>query len=342
MKKGILGVLIFFLNIMPIYALSFKLEPSFNNRVVSVGETVAVDVYLNDIADTQSGISACTMKITADSGIIIKDKIETYGNWQGLNGSKGYSFDTIDDTLENTKIFTISVTVNQSGSVKFSNIVCTNTEDVQNSSSDKTVAFVVEDTSSSSSQSSSSSSNLSSSSSSSSSKAVPSSKPSSSQSSSSKPASSSSSLPPSSKPISSNNDSSSNDDVKIYLNDIIITGGTIDFNKNVYEYNILVDDLDNVSVKCIVDPETAVQCSPSESVEGDLKNYLITVWNKEGKTQKYVLYLIERTGMSSSNSSLDSLTSEKKDYSGIFIAIIVILLLVNVGRICYNLSKKNK
>ena len=33
-------------------------------------------VYLNDISDTNSGISACTMKISVDNGIIIKDKIE--------------------------------------------------------------------------------------------------------------------------------------------------------------------------------------------------------------------------------------------------------------------------
>lgn len=340
MKKGILGVLIFFFNVMPIYALSFKLEPSFDSKNVLVGETIGIDVYLNDITDTQSGISACTMKITSDNGIIINDRIETYGNWQGLHGSKGYSFDTLDEALTNTKIFTISVTVNQSGNVKFSEIVCTNTEDVQNNASDKIVTFVVEDKASSSSQASSSST---SNQSSSSTKHSSSSKPASSQSSSSKPASSSSSLSSSSgQPSSSGNSSSSNDNVGIYLNDIIITGGTINFNKEIYEYSVLVDDFDNVSVKCIIDPETAVQCSPSETVEGDLRNYLITVWNKEGKTQKYILYLTEKSEMLSSNSSISPVIVEKKDYSGIFIAIIVVLLLINVGRIGYNLSKKNK
>ena len=341
MKKGLLGVLIFFFNVMPIYALSFKLEPSFDNRTVSVGETVSIDVYLKDINDTQSGISACTMKINGDTGIVIKDGIQTYGNWQGLNGAKGYSFDTLDEILSDTKIFTISVTVNQSGSVKFSDIVCTNIEDIQSSAVDKTVTFTVENVSSSSSQPSSSSNNSSNQSASSKSSSTTS-KPSSS-SSSSKPSSNSSTLPSSSsQPSSSSSSSSSSDNVGIYLSDIIITGGTIDFNKEVYEYNVLVDDLGNVNVRCIVDPETAVECSPSESIEGDLVNYLITVWNKEGKTQKYSLYLTEKSPMSSATGLPEPVVDEKKDYSGIFIAIIVILLLVNVGRIGYNLSKKNK
>jgi len=331
MKKCFLSILVFFFNIMPIYALSFKIEPSYNSKTVSVGETVGVDIYLNDISDTNSGISACTMKISADNGIIIKDKIETYGNWQGISGSKGYSFDTIDTVLSNTKIFTVSVTVNQSGGLKFSEIVCTDVDDVQNTAENKEVVFTVESKQPSSSNPASS---------------KPSSSASSSKPTSSKPSSSSqntgsSSKPSSSSSSSSNNSSSNNENNEhVYLTDIIVTGGVINFNKEIFEYNIIVDDFDAFSVKPVA--EKGITYDVSESLEDGLKNYLITVWDNNGASQKYIIYLTKGVGNSNNSSSDSSINNEKKNYTGVFIAIIICLLLVNIGRIGYNYYKQNK
>lgn len=317
MKKIFLSILVFFFNIVPIYALSFKMEPSFNSMIVSDGDTVKVDVYLNDILDTASGISACALKITADDGIKINDEIKTYGNWQGMRGSKGYSFDTTDVVLTNTKIFTISVTVNQSGSVKLTDIVCTDIDDVQNNADNKVITFAIENKASSSSQASSSK----------------------------QPAASSSSKPSVSNQSSSSQSSSSltNNETNVYLKDLIVTGGIINFNKEIFEYNIIVDDYDNVSVKCVVELEGSDTCSVSESLEEDLKNFVVTVWNKDGKSQKYILYMTKNLlPESSSGNTINPIVTEKKDYSFIFIVIIIILVLVNVGRICYNYSRNKK
>lgn len=337
MKKIFLSILVFFFNIVPIYALSFKMEPSFNSMIVSDGDTVKVDVYLNDILDTASGISACALKITADDGIKINDEIKTYGNWQGMRGSKGYSFDTTDVVLTNTKIFTISVTVNQSGSVKLTDIVCTDIDDVQNNADNKVITFAIENKASSSSQASSSAKPSSS---------VNSKPSSSSQASSSKqPAASSSSKPSVSNQSSSSQSSSSltNNETNVYLKDLIVTGGIINFNKEIFEYNIIVDDYDNVSVKCVVELEGSDTCSVSESLEEDLKNFVVTVWNKDGKSQKYILYMTKNLlPESSSGNTINPIVTEKKDYSFIFIVIIIILVLVNVGRICYNYSRNKK
>lgn len=337
----------FFFNVMPIYALSFKLEPSINTTTVKVGDVVDIDIYLNDIADTQSGVSACTLKITPDSGIVVSENIKTYGKWQGINGSKGYSFDTIDTVLSNTKIFTISVTVNQTGKVKFTDIVCTDADDNQGSAGDKVVSLSIESQTSSSSKPSSSAN---------SSKPASSSKPSSSKpaaSSSSKPAasskpssSSSASQSSSSKPSSSASSSSQETDTneKVYLNDIVMAGGTINFNKEIYEYNIIVDDLELVDIKPVAEPGTSFDVS--ESFEEGLRNYLITVWNKNGDSQKYIIYLSETikepNGSSSSGTAILKTDNGGNSYTGIFIAIIVILVLINVGRIGYNFYMKKK
>lgn len=330
MRKFAFSILVFFFNILPIYALSFEMTSNVNKLEVNVSEKANIDISLNNIKDSDKGIASCELKIDFDKGIQLDNKITTYGNWQSISGTRGYSFDTIDAVLTNTKIFTIPVIVNNTGKVKISSIVCTDVDDKQAASSDIEVLFTVksEEPSSSSSSSGSSSSKPSSSSSS---------KPSSSSSS---DKSSSSSQDNSSSSSMSSSDSSGEDvpgEPLVYLADLKVTGGVINFRYNVFEYGILVDDLDNFSIEPIKKNETDM-FDISESFANDKKTFVVTVWNKDDDMQKYTLYVVENSPSSSTPQVVDN----KKDYSGVFIIIIVVLVIINIARIGYNMYKNKK
>lgn len=318
MKKIVLGILVFFFNILPIYALSFELKAVVNKTKVSVGEKVNIDVSLSNIKETSSGIASCELKIAMDDGIVIDNKVITYGNWQSISGVRGYSFDTIDAVLSDMKVFTIPVVVNKTGKVSITNIICTDIDDVQSQSDNKVISFTVE-------------SEVPSSSSSSSNPAL-SSKPSSSS-------KSSSSQDPSLNSSSSSSESSTDDEL-VYLADIKLTDGEINFKKDVFEYGVIVTDLDNFVIEPIIENDGDL-FDISESFVDEKKTFVITVWNENNDMSKYTLYVIENENPSSSSSNVS--IDDKQDYSVIFIIIIIILVLINLGRIyCKKYKSKSK
>jgi len=338
MKRVIFGLFIFFFNILPIYALSFDMDAVSVESTVSVGSKVNIDVFLKNIQGTSSGISSCELNIVLSDGIELDGSVKTYDNWQFTSGVRGYSFDTIDSILANTRVFTIPVIVRKSGSVKITDIVCTDIEDNQASDVDDIVTLNIagNNSSSSSRPSSSSSSSKPSSSSSSSSKPSSSSLPTSSNPSSGSsstnnvPSSSSSSNKPSSSSSASNTNG-------VYLKDLVITGGSINFSRDVFSYGVVVEDMNKFSVRPVV-IDSSYMFDIGESYSDDTKIYTITLWDKDDNVQKYTLYVVEKSKADAS-SSLDN-NKNISDYSYIFKAIIVILVLVNLGRIGYKLYKE--
>jgi len=343
MKKVIFSILVFFFNILPIYALTFDMSVVATEMKVKAGTSVSVDVNLVNIKDTASGISSCQLEIAADDGVVIGSNLSTYGNWQYISGVKGYSFDTTDSVLSNTKIFTIPLVVNKSGKLKIANIICTDIDDQQFKTSDKEITFTVVSNASSSSSSGGQSSSSSSSSSQppSNSKPSSSSQPSSNLPSSSQPSSnaSSSSNGGTSSSGSSNSSSSGELNSNLYLADIKVTGGDINFVKDNFEYGIIVNNFDEFAIEPVVENDGDM-FDVSESFADDQKKFVITLWNETGDMQKYTLYVIENSKVADNSSSSAVVSKDDKDYSGIFIAIIVVLILINVGRVGYKLYKQ--
>lgn len=119
----------------------------------------------------------------------------------------------------------------------------------------------------------------------------------------------------------------------VYLSDLIIQGHEIDFDKETFIYNVTLDE-EETTLDIIPLLENSTDQYEIIGTDNLLDGSLITitVTNKEGNSQNYLIKVsktIEKAG-----------EEPKKDYSPIFIAIIVVLLFINIYRILRN--NKNK
>ena len=112
-----------------------------------------------------------------------------------------------------------------------------------------------------------------------------------------------------------------------------LSDGTIDFDPNITEYSISVDDFDKLKINLTLESNLATYII-NRNDYGDKKNIVITVSAEDNSQKKYTIFVEEKT----TNIPVEK-KPENKNYAIIFIVIIGILLLLNIYRL---VKKKNK
>ena len=112
-----------------------------------------------------------------------------------------------------------------------------------------------------------------------------------------------------------------------------LSDGTIDFDPNITEYSISVDDFDKLKINLTLESNLATYIINRNNY-GDKKNVVITVSAEDNSQKKYTIFVEEKT-----TNILVEKKPENKNYTIIFIVIIGILLLLNIYRL---VRKKNK
>lgn len=289
------GLLLFVLYIPRVYAFTYEVQTSVSNLEMSSGTETEIRVSLKNIKGTSDGIASCSLNIEFDNSILLNSKVRTLGGWT-LTTGKVYLFDTGNFALNDTEVFIIPVKVNGSGAVKLTNIECSdgNTiEKVQN----KIVSFVVVENNSNNSNTDNN--------------------------------------------IGGNNVNVDNDNKEdgqlvkssdCNLSNIILSEGTIEFDSDVTEYEIMVTDYDSL----IIEPVLANNKSTFVMEKTDDYKVIIKVNAEDGTYKEYTVFVVEN--------SENKKELEKKDnnYVPIFIGIICVLVLINIIRIIKNMSLNKK
>lgn len=131
--------------------------------------------------------------------------------------------------------------------------------------------------------------------------------------------------------IDNNKDNNDNNDNKIDnqeedITNIEINGYKIDFNKDIYEYTLSINDEDSLAIEPIInnDKITYTISGNEKLVNGSVIK--ITLLEDNNTKSEYTIKIIKK---------------EKANYKIIFIAIIGILVIVNIVRIILSRRKKN-
>ena len=298
----ILIILIFscFLFITSVYALVFDINISVSNNVVNVGENAKIDFNIENIGETSTGINSCEMNIVLPDGIELVNNYETNSKWNYSNNEGKIVFSSEESFLESFKLFSFTVKVNKTGTIKFSNIKCSGSEESY-SVVDNTIEINVKKENSSSSSSSSS---------------VSSSKPS----------------------IKVNSAPSSSSYLIRFIKGFYLRGGAIEFDDEVVRYQVYVNSLDDIDISPILLSDVTYE-QTDNYVDDDGREFIFTFKDVNGNSREYrILFLLSENG-SVERLEIDDPIEDKPDYSVYFIAIIIILIGINVYRVISNKKK---
>ena len=142
MKKSyyLCVLILLFLFIPKVYALTYDIDVLVDNTSVSVGTVKEIKVSLKNINATENGIDVCSMNISFEKNILLNSSIKTLNDWDLTTGDM-YLFDS-DPVFDDVDMFLIPVKINGNGSVKLSNIFCSDGAD-EVSFVDKEIKFTV-------------------------------------------------------------------------------------------------------------------------------------------------------------------------------------------------------
>lgn len=294
--KIFFGMLLFTLFIPSVNALKYDMGTSLVNNSSSNKNLYELKVSLKNISDTDYGVAACSMNISFSDSIKLNGTIRTLGSWSMTVGDV-YLFDSANPALSNIEFIIIPVKVNSDGTVILSNISCSDGDNdvfIENKVIDLKYTSVDNTQSNNNTQNNNEQNGN-----------------------------------------SGNNANSDNGnknegvilDSNCDLSNIILNNGTIEFDSNVTEYEIDIDDIDSLDVKV----ELASDNANYEIIRND-NNIVIDVIAEDGSKKTYTIYV---------NSDKES-TDDKNNqiYVPIFIGIICILVLINIIRIVRNMTKK--
>lgn len=247
-------------------------------------------VSLINIKNTDYGIGACSMNIDLSGDVTLNGSVRTLGAWSMISGD-GYLFDTGSPALKNTEFLVIPVKVNNSGTVTLSNVYCS---DGENDVFIEDRVIDLKYVSSSNNQSNNVGSN--------------------------------------NQNNETNQGNNNEDDIVLDsncdLSNIILNKGTIEFDSSVTEYEIEIDDIDDLDV----DVELSSSKASFEIIRKD-NSIVVEVTAEDGSKKIYTIYVIN-------NIEENDKKNNNQIYVPIFIGIICILVLINIIRIVRNMSKK--
>lgn len=285
-------LLVSFLFIPRVYAsLNYDIILDVGKTSVEKGSLVEVKVSLDNITGENQGIGACVMNISFDTNILLDSKIRTLNSWTLTTGDK-YLFDTGNFVFSKSEMFVIPIKVNGNGNLKLFNIFCSDGEN-EIATGDKEIRFTIIEN---------------------------------------KPNNNSDNQ------IKEDNDSNNNDntnqdnnldevmDSNANLSNIILSEGVIEFDPNVTEYSIEVNDFSKLQVTPELESDRA-QSVIDRNITDSGNSILITVTAENGDTKVYTIYVSEKV------KEVDESNSNNNVYVPIFIGIICVLVIINIIRI---------
>ena len=329
--KLLFSIVMFLLYLEPINALSFDVDLSVNNKTIESGDKVKVEFKVTNIKDYKNGISSCEMNYSLSAGMDFATNFELLdNNWKYDKGKDKIIFYSTDNHVNDFKLFSTLIRVNDSGTITFSNIKCYGVSDDGNDEEsyvfgEKDIFIEVKSEETNSVSEASSSSSL---------RSTEKKNDSSSKSSSSSEKSSSS-LKPSSENSSSSLKPSSEITKLVY--GFTIKGGTIDFDDDINNYKVYVSSFEAVDADPIVDDGVIVE-KTNYLLDDEGMEYHFKVSDNLGNSEEYnILFVLDGSSIIASNSNVD--TTGKTDYTIYFVIVIVILVGINVLRVISNKKK---
>lgn len=130
-----------------------------------------------------------------------------------------------------------------------------------------------------------------------------------------------------------------------YLKNITLSVGSIDFDKNVLEYNVEVEnDIKSINVNAITEDDKAVLTGVGDySLKDEITNIKLTVVSESGETKEYVIHVNQKKIETTTNITEEKV--DKKDLNSnliIFIIIGITVLLLVILLVSILKHKKNK
>jgi len=292
--KIFFGILLFSLFIPSVNALKYDIGTSLVNTSSSDKNLYDIKISLKGINDTDYGVAACSMNISLSEEIKLNGTIRTLGNWSMTVGDV-YLFDTVNPVLNNTEFLIIPVKVNSNGTVTLSNVSCSDGDSdvfIENKVIDLKYTSVNNaqgdnNNNQNNNQNGNNGSNT-------------------------------------------NKDDEDKDDNVVLdsncdLSNIILSQGTIDFDSNVTEYEVDIDDINKLDI----DVELASDKASYEIIRKD-NSIVIEVTAEDGSKKIYTIYV--------SSNEEEKNDKNNQIYVPIFIGIICILVLINIFRIVRNMK----
>lgn len=140
-----------------------------------------------------------------------------------------------------------------------------------------------------------------------------------------------------------NNNKDSNDDGDVEVGDssncdlanIELSEGTIEFDPNVTEYSVKVDNIDDLEINPIIANNRASMFVDRNINEDGSNSFVITVNAPDGSSKVYTIYVESATGTTDNSDDKSGF-----NFTSIFIGIICVLVLINVIRIIISSRKK--
>jgi hypothetical protein len=120
--------------------------------------------------------------------------------------------------------------------------------------------------------------------------------------------------------------------------DVILSEGKIDFDSNVYEYNITVSNYDNLEADVKIEGNIVSYSIQKEETDNE-KKIIISAENGNGKKTEYIINVLEEEN--TLEEEPEKPVKEKFNFVPIFIGIICLLVVVNIVRIVLNKKKKD-
>lgn len=285
------SLLLFTLFVPSVNALKYDISTSLVNASSSDKNLYDIKISLKSISDTDYGVAACSMDISFSEGIKLNGTIRTLGSWSMTVGD-AYLFDSANPSLSNTEFIIIPVKVNSNGSITLSNISCSDGDNdvfIENKVIDLKYTSVG-NTQGNNNNNNSNNNNGSN--------------------------------------TNTDNDNNNQDvvlDSNCDLSNIILSQGIIEFDSNITEYEINIDDINKLDI----DVELASDMASYEIIKKD-NNIVIEVTAEDGSQKIYTIYV------SSNEEEKDD--KNNQIYVPIFIGIICVLVLINIFRIVRNMK----
>lgn len=132
-KFNLIFTLLVFTFMMPkVYAFTYELETVVPSVEVGEGSETEIKVSLKNISGTDLGIASCSLRMEFDETVVLNPKVRSLGNWTLTKGEL-YLFDTGDVAIDKSEMFIIPLKVNGNGSVRISDIECSDGETIAKS-----------------------------------------------------------------------------------------------------------------------------------------------------------------------------------------------------------------
>lgn len=260
--KYLCALLLFSAFIPRVYAFTYNIGTSVDTTSVTKGTAKSIKVILKDVQGVVGSLGACSMNVEFTGGVSLNGDVKSSNGWSLMSGDF-YTLDTSNSFVSNSEMFVIPVKINDAGSVRLTNIKCSDGE-TNVTTSDKEVRFTIL-TNNNTNNNNSVNENK------------------------------------NNKP--SKDDDVGDviiDTDNCNLVDIELSEGEIDFDPDVTEYNIVVSDFDVLEVQPVLGG-SAASYTVDKNIIGEEKTVVIVVTAENGESKTYTIYVNEVGNTSNGN-----------------------------------------